>query len=533
MVELITDYFKYPENDQLNEEEMELLKYIGANSPNENYSSILENDSRFYIRYHLSDNRASILRWYSFKEDASVLEIGGEFGALTGALCDSCDSVTVVENSLLKARAIAQRYEKRNNLSVVVGTIDDIVFNKKYDYIVCFRELEYVKKGYSDYLQKLENLLTEDGIVLLEVDNQYGIKYMSGQKEIHSNIPFDSFAAYPNKDLGKGFNRAELIDIIKNSNFEKSKFLYPFPDYIAPRAIYSDSMLPTEASIERLVTYYDDASTMVADDISIYKDIIANGVFSFASNSFIVELGKVNSRLSEISSVILSGYRSRDKAFATIITENNQIMKKGLFRDSCEYVAKLKTIVEELCARKIPVLPINNNQNCIEMDYISYPTVMDYLRQLVSDNKDKYQVIHVFEMLWRDILLSSDVLYESDELGPVLEKAYLEMIPMNSFWINENEILYFDQEYVKEGCPARYVLYRGIIHSIGMVSGLDTIISNDELFDIFGISSYMKKIFSEMEKDLEIAENPMSVFCDGISDKYQQKYNRDLLNIGR
>lgn len=64
-----------------------ILEAIQSNQK-EDYSGVLEKNHSWWIFYHLSDMRTSLLNWYDFKPGTELLEIGGDFGALTGLFCD-------------------------------------------------------------------------------------------------------------------------------------------------------------------------------------------------------------------------------------------------------------------------------------------------------------------------------------------------------------------------------------------------------------------------------------------------------------
>ena len=49
------------------------------------------------VFHNFTDARENLINWYPFEKDASVLEIGAGMGALTGLLCQKCDSVTAFE----------------------------------------------------------------------------------------------------------------------------------------------------------------------------------------------------------------------------------------------------------------------------------------------------------------------------------------------------------------------------------------------------------------------------------------------------
>ena len=271
MAKLNTQFYKNYNKEPLGQNE-KLLSYFLSNSPpNEDYSNLLTAINDYYLDYHFSDCRSSILRWYPFENDCSVLEIGAENGALTGALCDNCGNVVAVEKSLFCAKNIVERYSKRDNLVVYAADYRDIKFDYKFDYIIFFKELE-CSDNYVATLNYLKTLLTPNGKILFEVENQYGVQYFVGKKETYTGIPFESIAGYQENAKGRGFSRDELITILKKSNFSSWKFYYPLSDCIFPRAIFTEEELPQPNMIERLVIPHEDISTLIADDRQLFID---------------------------------------------------------------------------------------------------------------------------------------------------------------------------------------------------------------------------------------------------------------------
>ena len=109
MAVLHKEYYKGTGNGQKNIQVNQDIRAYIENHPDGDFSHVLAEDDRWQVFYHLSDMRTSILNWYEWKKDASILEVGGEFGALTGLLCEHAAHVTTVEYGLFKAEAICRR----------------------------------------------------------------------------------------------------------------------------------------------------------------------------------------------------------------------------------------------------------------------------------------------------------------------------------------------------------------------------------------------------------------------------------------
>lgn len=529
MASLNCDFYFSKKERPLSDEEKAAARYVYKNAPDEDYNDLIKDDGRYFSKYNFSDYRQSILRWYPFKKDSSALEINAECGALTGALLDNCGSVFVTEPSLFKAQLVCGRYDGRDNLTVFAGDFHAVDFKRKFDYIVFFKTLERSENPV-ETLNFLKGLLKPGGVLLLEAENQYGIQNLLGKKDSHSGIPFDSFAGYPSADKGRGFSRAALQKILEASAFAEWNFYYPLPDAFAPRAIYSDKAPPKANMIERLVVAREDASTFVADERRLYVDAVENGVYHFLSNSFFVEASDSTKNLASIRSATLGGYRSRKKSFATIIRSDGLVQKKGLFSESAEYANDLCALANELASRGVNVLPMRAEGNSLFMDFVSADTVQMFFRKLVQE-KDEKTALEIFDFLWNDILKSSDLSKASSlesfglDAGPLLKRAYLEMVSINSFWI-DGRIFFFDQEVVRNDYPALYVFWRSLAMLYGQIAELDALLPRRDINAKYKITEEMEKLFESLEQKLDKDENPYQVFYQDPLSEEKAAQNR-------
>lgn len=505
---------KYDYKDKVTErfpsiEEREVYKIIEAGSSEDYMDAILE-DSRWFVFNHLSDHRSAVLRWYPFHSDASVLEIGAEMGAMTGALCDRVRKVTVTENSVFCAEAIARRYCKRENLTIYAADFRKIAFEEKFDYIILFGKREWICTAYID---EMMSLLKPDGILLMEVENKYGIQNLCGKRDQVTGMPFASFGC----GNGHSLHRAELEEILRASQADRWKFYYPLPDYIAPRAIYTDDIEAGANIRERLPhnTFCD--TSLINGGYEIYSDAAVNGAFRFVANSFLVEIAKGNSSCTDISYATLSTTRIREKSFATIIRRNtDKVEKAPLYPDGLRYAEYLCNNTVYLQQRGIRILPMELHDNSMWMDFVHAKTVQQYIIELVQNQEPTEKLIALFDKLWECILQSSERVdrcsfdvdgLTGDEIGPVLKYAYLEMISLNSFWL-DGDILFFDQEVVKEAYPAKYILARSILNVYGLIEKCEQYLPRAVLYERYHITDEMLQLYAELDANLEASENP-------------------------
>lgn len=270
-----------------------LLDLITTNS---DIMDILAKEERWPILYHLSPVRQNILDWYPFEKDASVLEVGAGCGAITGVLCRK--ACKVISNDLSKRRSLinATRNQTCDNLEIIVGNFNDVVFDQTFDYITLIGVLEYANyytKGeypFVSFLENIRKLLKPGGKILIAIENKFGLKYWAGAREDHTGIFFDGLEGYHGTSSKvRTFSKEELTRIIYEAGYSELEFYYPFPDYKFPRQIFSNDNLPREEDLICSLDTYDNSRLTLFDETAVFGELVKAGQFPFFSNSFFIE----------------------------------------------------------------------------------------------------------------------------------------------------------------------------------------------------------------------------------------------------
>lgn len=459
------------------------------------------------VFYNLSVLRTGIISWYDFGEDANVLEVGAGFGAVTGKLCELCGHVTATERSAYRAQAITERLSDARNLDVYAGDVLDMDFTESFDVIVLVGILERVGGGsmqsavYSGYLEKLMPLLKKEGRILIAVENRMGLRYFCGAVEPHTNRAYDGLNHYPGGTKGRSFSRSEAAQIVAEAGLHHARFYYPLPDYKLPQLIYSDSYLPENNLRERLIPYYRRNDTLLASEQELYRDVIENGVFPFFSNSFLVECSREELPVQTVYAAV-STDRGRERSYATMIKDDGRVLKRPLWREGEPNARKLYENINDLRIHGIPVIELSQHADTtLEMPYISWPTLSNYLKTLRVGDRDTF--MQIINRVYKNILRSSDLVDASHnalrsrckgtmpgeiDFGPILARAYIELIPLNCFYDEESQqFLYFDQEFVRENYPAGYVLFRAIHYIYCFGPNAEHICPKQELIAQYGL----------------------------------------------
>lgn len=512
---------------QLSDLNRQVISYIDR-YPGGYYDEFLSGESNFQVWYQLSELRTGLLSWYPFEKEAHALEIGAGFGALTGLLCEKCVQVTATERSAPRAQALAKRWDDKENLTVYAGEWSEADFGARFDYIILTGVLERIaggskeKEKYGEYLRKASMLLKESGKLLFAVENRFGLRYFCGAPEPHTNRAFDGINHFRKGTRGYSFSKKELEEIVAQAEFPFYRFYYPLPDYKLPQLIYTDAHLPGKNLKERLLPYYLRNDTLIASEQELYDDIVDNGVFPFFANSYLVECGREDN-LSGVTYAAVSTDRGAERSYATVIGSDNIVRKTPLHEAGRAHARKLYENVEDLRKRQIPVVPHRQREDGgLELPYVAWPTLSDYIKEIMG--KDEALFLQLIEKIYRYILRSSKEVPQeenallrspeedfpegeegkgkgtrqaakegmkkagSPDFGPILEKAYIELIPLNCFCNPQTgEFLYFDQEFVYGNYPAKFVLFRAIYYIYCFTPNAEKYYPRQKLIERYGM----------------------------------------------
>lgn len=472
----ILERAEYP----LRKEEEKVADLIMEYSPEE-YDGVLKN-ADWDTFCQMSVFREGLLNWYPFDKESEILEISSGFGALTGVLSRNCKKITVLEKSLLRAECIAKRYEEYTNITILVGDMHALLPTERYDYIVVESPVN-TQYDLEQLLDKANPFLKETGRLLFVSENRFGMKYWCGVPDPIKQQPFAGIRGRSDQRL---MTRQDLINALEmNKHVGGWNLYYPFPDCKLPQAIYTDSYLPQASVRDRVIPYYteDQRKTLVCLENEISDELIANKVFHIFANSFLVECSPKAFQAETIFAA-LSTDRGNEHGFATVITNHGTVQKKVLHPEGIPALELIQENSRNLETHGVGCVPGTLLKDSIEMSFVSGSSLIEYLKFLYIHEKNKVE--DVFDNLYHNILISSEqipfsqcALRDRDlteqNAGPILQKAYIDMISYNCFEV-DGKLLFYDQEFVRECYPAKYVLFRALRYTYIYIPEADSII---------------------------------------------------------
>ncbi|MFA6149240.1 MAG: methyltransferase domain-containing protein [bacterium] len=204
-------------------------------------------------QYHLSPQRANLLRPLEIPRYARVLELGCGCGAVTRFLGQNAGHVVAVEGSPVRARLAKMRCGDLANVDIVAGNFDDIRMTAPFEIVTLVGVLEYAGIFWRQPGDPFEGMLrfawenlAPNGVLIIAIENKLGMKYFSGCTEDHLSRRFPGIEGYPDNDGPRTFGRAELIEIASRCGFADFELLLPFPDYKIPSTLINGRFTSAE-----------------------------------------------------------------------------------------------------------------------------------------------------------------------------------------------------------------------------------------------------------------------------------------------
>ena len=207
--------------------------------------------------YHLTSDRSNVLRCFDLSFANNALEFGSGCGAISRYLGELGLEVDAVEGSPIRAELGKLRCKDLNNVNVINANYNDLVFPEQhYDLILFIGVIEYARKFHpeaeSDYdaavaiLRHAKKLLSDNGVIIIAIENRLGLKYILGQHEDHYAKKFIGVDGYKQSAGIATYSENEWGEILDASGLNEKSFCYPFPDYKIPRVCLGEEYVKND-----------------------------------------------------------------------------------------------------------------------------------------------------------------------------------------------------------------------------------------------------------------------------------------------
>lgn len=438
---------------------------------------LMEADNRWPVLYHATPDRENLLGWLPIDKNARVLEIGSGCGALTGLLCRKAAQVETVEISPRRAEIAAYRWHEAENLTIHVGNLAEIPFEKKFDLITLIGVLEYAPsfthtaRPCEDFLASIKRLLAPGGKLVIAIENRLGLKYWSGAPEDHTSRRFDGITGYQGVSHVRTFSKKELTEMLTSCGLAGLSWYYPYPDYKLPLCLHSPRLLPTAADFANNPNLsYDQSRWELFPEKEVFAQLLPAGLYEEMANSFLVICSETEIDESKLPLAIHCSFRrKRDYHLYTEIWEENgqkavrkiastPAQKKHLqaIAANCrllsaaygaEHVAQARLLSEEL----------------LEMEYIEGRTLADYMRESLKTG-DREKFLHYLDFYKENILRGEEGTTALQEpLDPHAEdRAYDIDVNFENVIFVGDKFMVYDYEWMFPKVSKKYVLWRNL-----------------------------------------------------------------------
>lgn len=491
-----------------------------------------------------------LLKWYDFQEGSSVLYITAEQAAdrvMLNALeeCDVCVRCCTAEE------------------------LDDLSYTGKFDYAVILSAAERAG-GLAEaarLLAGIRSVLSGQGKLFLGMDNRLGIRYFCGDRDPYTGRNFDGIENYVRTNLyeydrlaGRCFSKAEIREMLDRAGFVYHRFYSVFPLLQSPQIMLAEDYIPNEKLDIRLFPQYNFPDTVFLEEERLYDTLMQNGLFHTMANGFWIEC-PLDGRFANVRQITMSADRGKDNAMFTVIRRDDQVEKRAMYQEGNRKIRKLAYNHKDLSEHGINMAPVQAEGARITMPYIHGISALEYLRDLLVQDTELF--FRRLDELWTLIIQSSEhtayseidweryepywekrrkddpqrerwkklangTKEERESIGIILRRGYIDLVPLNSFWV-DNRFVFYDQELYIENLPAKVIMLR-TIDLIYMGSfRLERLMPVEEVRARYGLRECRELFYSFIRKFLDDFRN------DAVLKRYhrQVRRNNEVVNANR
>jgi len=429
--------------------------------------------------YHLSSQRANILRPFENIFVGNVLEIGAGCGAITRYLGECGADVLALEGSLRRAAIARSRTRDLNNVTVLAERFDDFETDCQFDVITLIGVLEYANLFTSSspahliMLKRVRSLLKPQGRLIIAIENQLGLKYFAGAAEDHIGQPMYGIEDRYRCDQPVTFGRNVLYQLLQQAGFDNLAFFAPFPDYKLPSSIISESGAHSDdfdasalawQSVRRdpQLPQYCNFSMELA-----WPAVFANGLSIDLANSLLIMASPQASTL--MGGDQLAWHYSTDRLPQYCKETRFVRSKTGKIEVLCRHLALKTSDYHDQQKVDIEFVP-----QARSLYYLGKPLSLDLMHIVTRDGWTFNQVgefLRRYVGILKSTLQHDEVDIDINSLYAKLPGHAFDLIPQNIIMLSDDTFEIIDREWVlRDPIELGYLFFRSLFWFICSVS---------------------------------------------------------------
>lgn len=460
--------------------------------------------------YHLSSIRHNLLKPITFSCDHRILELGSGCGAITRYLGETGAEVVAIEGSARRSSIGRERCRDLPNVQVVCDNLVSFNTEQRYDFVTLIGVLEYAPRyivaedPIAACLKRAAAFLKPDGVLIVAIENQLGLKYFNGCAEDHLGAAYYGLHGLYRDDEPTTFGRAALERRLGEASLPHHRFFYPFPDYKLPQVILSDGALSTPGF---------DAAALLAGMASgnaesefhpnfhenlAWRPIIENGLLPQLANSFLILAAESEDALGKFETgwLACTYTTGRIPAYAT---------ETRFSRSNKAVLVEKRRLHPDIPAPRIDfsVGRLFHQPDAVCNYIVGRPFILE-LQQRLGRDEGVGGVVE-WAAPWLDLLLAHA---EGSENGMILPGDWVDAIPQNFICESGGNLRRIDDEWRIEGAVSlAWVVIRGLTGAIGMSP-------TSTRLGCFSLQELIQKVAATRGFDLDEAAFRESVECE-------------------
>jgi SAM-dependent methyltransferase len=455
--------------------------------------------------YHLHPNRSNLLRPIENYLKGDVLEIGSGCGAITRFLGENGANVLGLEGSIRRASIAESRTRDLDNVTMLSENFSDFTCDKKFDAVTFIGVLEYARKfsnnqaqdGIDLALQMAVSFLKPDGVLIVAIENQLGLKYFAGFNEDHFGKPMYGIEDHYDNNSIVTFGRKELGDRVTATGLSQHKWWFPFPDYKLPTLLVSEAgVMPFEGFDLATLTKSASSSDMQYPKYVNFMQeralspVIKNSLLPELANSFLLVASSQRDAKQQPLPLAIHFAADRRPEFTKKVifdqTEKGNITATPLPLNGHRQLDKSAPLKQVLS----------------DAPYCKGELWQDRLFNLVTKPGWNFQDIQTWFDYWFDVFCSHANIVNSSNLSELkVGGRFFDAIPRNLIIDTRGLPVFIDQEWTYEAeLEANYIIFRALLVSFSSLRYVALPVSNLNLNVLSMIKALMKSKGLSLQK---------------------------------